>query len=313
MIIKEHPHVSVIVPVYNTKEYLSQCLDSLVYQTLQNIEIIIIDDGSTDGSAEICDLYAIKDRRIKVHHKHNMGLSAARNDGLEIAKSNYIMFVDSDDWVEPDFCEKPYMITDKTGSELVAFLRVWHEKKSVKNQPSFPIVGFAPKKEVLTQWWSITGEIVWNKLYNRRLFDGNRFPIGRLSEDTAVTHHLIQNANSIYLLNSYLYHHRENRVGSIIYEKSSKLFEDQMYFNFLRSKDLVEWGYIDEIEEVKMALLYLMRIGREGEVSDLCQEILKKRAILTGSWKYKAILKSYHISPILFDLISLLSGKRTKR
>ena len=311
--LKEHPRISVIVPVYNTKEYLSQCLDSLLCQTLKDIEIIIIDDGSTDGSDQLCELYASKDKRIKVLHKQNMGLSAARNYGLEIAVADYVMFVDSDDWVEPNFCETPYRIAVETETELIVFLRVWHDKECVKNQPCFPNEGFALKKEVLTQWWQITGEIVWNKLYHRRMFEEIRFPIGRLSEDTAVTYHLIQKANKVYLLNSFLYHHRENREGSIIYDKSIKLYKDQMYFNYIRIRDLKKWGYADDNEEIKMALLYFMSIGREGEISDLCQETLKNSLNFTGSLKCKAMLKIYHISPKLFDVLSVLTGKRIKQ
>lgn len=101
------PKVSVIVPVYNVEPYLRQCLDSIVSQTLKDIEIILIDDGSTDGSGEICDEYKREDHRIRVIHKVNEGLSAARNDGIDASTAPYIMFVDGDDWVEPEFCETP--------------------------------------------------------------------------------------------------------------------------------------------------------------------------------------------------------------
>ena len=107
------PKVSVIVPIYKVKPFLRQCIDSIINQTLKDIEIILVDDGSVDGEAEICDEYAIHDKRIKVIHKNNEGLSAARNDGLDQATAPYIMFVDSDDWVEPEFCELPYTAGEK--------------------------------------------------------------------------------------------------------------------------------------------------------------------------------------------------------
>ena len=96
-------NVSVIIPVYNVRQYLPTCLASLQNQTMKEIEIILVDDGSTDGSAEICDQYATYDPRFHVIHKENEGLSAARNDGLQMARADYVMFVDSDDWWSPVF------------------------------------------------------------------------------------------------------------------------------------------------------------------------------------------------------------------
>ena len=100
--------VSIIVPVYNVEKYLERCLDSLINQTLTNIEIVCINDGSTDNSGKILDDYAAKDNRIKVIHQNNAGQAVARNNGLKIANGNYINFVDSDDWVDLDFIEKLY-------------------------------------------------------------------------------------------------------------------------------------------------------------------------------------------------------------
>lgn len=99
------PLISIIVPVYNVEPYVSKCLESILRQTYQNIEIIIIDDGSTDGGSDICDAYAHKDKRIKVIHQSNEGVSGARNVGLRIAKGEFIGFVDSDDWIEADMYE----------------------------------------------------------------------------------------------------------------------------------------------------------------------------------------------------------------
>ena len=115
------PHVSVIVPVYNVEEYLRKCIDSIVAQTLKDIEIILVDDGSTDGSGTICDEYASQDKRVRVVHKINGGLSSARNTGIEAASAPFLMFIDSDDWVEPNFCEKPYLAAKNNNADLVLF------------------------------------------------------------------------------------------------------------------------------------------------------------------------------------------------
>ena len=103
-----HPLISVIIPVYNVEKYLNKCIDSILAQTYKNIEIIIIDDGSTDNCGKICDEYALSDNRIKVIHKSNSGVSAARNDGIEISSGDYIVFVDSDDYVTVDYVECLY-------------------------------------------------------------------------------------------------------------------------------------------------------------------------------------------------------------
>ena len=310
------PDVSVIVPVYNTSKYLEQCLESLRTQTLDNIEIILIDDGSADNSGQICDNYASLDQRIRVIRKKNEGLSAARNDGLEMAKAPYVMFVDSDDWVEPRFCESPFWIAKNSGAELVAFKRIWHDGNGERRQASFEKEGPAAKKEILTDWWYVTGVIVWNKLYDKKLFEEIRFPVGRLSEDTAVTHHLIQKANEVYLLNEYLYHHRINSPGSITTVRSGRMIEDELGFNLLRMRDLKEWGYVGQEEVEKLALTYLMTLGRNAEQSGLCRVILKdcKRLKNDGiSWKYRFVLALYRISPKLFDGFSVLTGRRIKK
>ncbi len=176
------PEISVIVPVYNTEDYLRQCLDSLSAQTMENIEIIVVDDGSTDRSPKICDEYAEKDPRMIVIHRENGGLSAARNSGLDIAQGEYVLFVDSDDWVEPDFCKVPLDAARQTGADLVIFQRMWHrEGEEAELQPPFPETGIADKGKILTKWWDIVGVISWNKLYRRSLFSNLRFPEGKLS------------------------------------------------------------------------------------------------------------------------------------
>ncbi len=115
------PLVSVIVPVYKVEPYLERCLDSLLNQTLKEIEIIIIDDGSPDRCGQICDAYAARDDQFRVVHQENRGLSAARNVGIEMAQADYLMFVDSDDWVHPDYCRLPYEAAVEHGVELVIF------------------------------------------------------------------------------------------------------------------------------------------------------------------------------------------------
>ena len=116
-----NPLVTVIVPVYKVEPYLRRCLDSIVNQTYKNLEIILIDDGSPDNCGVICDEYAENDKRIKVIHKENGGVSRARNEGINVARGEYIAFVDSDDYIEPDLVEKSCIAVEKSGSDFLKF------------------------------------------------------------------------------------------------------------------------------------------------------------------------------------------------
>lgn len=309
------PLVSVIVPVYNTEDYLIQCLDSLKGQLLSNIEIILIDDGSTDGSGYICDRYVEEDPSFKVIHKTNEGLSAARNDGLRIAVADYIMFVDSDDWVDSSFCKSPFFVAIENNAELVAFLYTKHGKRFSRRQASFPKEGLTSKQEMLTSLWQITEGFAWNKLYHRKLFDQEelRYPKGYLCEDLAVTHRIIHNANNIYVLNEFLYHYRSCRPGSITNNRSAKLLHDSLQFHFKRIEDLKQWGYEYETELERVALLYLVIMGRDNKLSYKCDAIIRESnsfSDTTISLKWRLMFRLYRFWPKLFDFVSISMGKR---
>jgi len=133
-----NPLISIIIPVYNAKEYLRRCLDSILRQNYTNIEVLLIDDGSSDGSEAICDEYALLDKRIKVIHQKNTGVSAARNVGLDLAKGDYISFVDSDDWIENDLLETLLNISKESGSYIVVSNYTRNNKTSNKtNKDSY--------------------------------------------------------------------------------------------------------------------------------------------------------------------------------
>ena len=131
----DSPLVSVIIPVYNVEKYLHQCLDSVLNQSYKNLEIILVDDGSTDRCGEICDLYAHRDPRIKVFHQENKGLSRARNTGLSQVCGKYITFIDSDDWLKTDAIEIMYTNLIKFGAKIcgVGFYQVYENGRLIKN------------------------------------------------------------------------------------------------------------------------------------------------------------------------------------
>lgn len=185
--------ISVIVPVYNVEPYLRKCLDSILAQTYQDLEILIIDDGSTDGSGKICDEYPEKDERIRVFHTENKGLSAARNLGLDNATGDWIGFIDSDDWIEPDMYEVLIKRAEETGADVVEcgchadYTTTSYEHSAIQKTVSgIDAVEALIRGEIRTQ--------VWNKIWRRHLFIDIRFPEGHSFEDVATTYKLVGNA-----------------------------------------------------------------------------------------------------------------------
>ena len=124
----DFPKVSVIIPIYNSGNYLIECLDSVINQTLSEIEVICIDDGSTDSSFDILKDYANNDSRFKIFHQENLGAGTTRNNAIEKVSGEFIIFLDSDDWIEEDMCEKLYNHAKKLDVDLVVFDAIWHHK-----------------------------------------------------------------------------------------------------------------------------------------------------------------------------------------
>ncbi len=230
--------ISIIVPVYNVEPYLEQCLDSIIHQTYRDIEIIVVNDGSTDRSGEICRAYAGRDPRIVLFETENRGLSAARNLGIDNAHGEWIMFVDSDDWVEPEFCEAPLRAAMENDADLVVFCFT----KVCQSGQTIPVK--------LSGVGNITREMavecgrpaVWNKLYRRRLFDTIHFPEGRRYEDVAVTHRLVYRSKQIMMMETPLYYYRI-RDGSIL-RSGDRQIEKELYLSCLqRYADLLSYGF----------------------------------------------------------------------
>jgi glycosyltransferase involved in cell wall biosynthesis len=214
---EEKKLISVIVPIYNMASYLEKCLDSIVSQSYQHLEIILVDDGSKDGSGEICDRYAAKDNRIKVIHRKNGGVSAARNSGLNIATGEYLGFVDSDDWIEGDMYQ--FLIENLT-----------FDKFELPNDKSctYRVLERAEALELLLQDRLIQSYF-WCKLFKRDLFNGLRMPEGKTFEDT-FTHHLIFEKAQRIVLHNFPKYHYVQRSDSIFYNKDNFCdFLDSLY------------------------------------------------------------------------------------
>lgn len=209
------PLISVIVPVYNVQSYLDRCMNSLVSQTYQNLEIILVDDGSTDRSGEMCDLWHDKDSRVRVIHRKNNGLSQARNTGLSAATGTFITFVDSDDIISPCLCSVLYeSIREGADIAICDAEHIFPDKTyefSVSTQQEI-----LTAEEATKQMWYQKSFLpsAWGKLYRRELFDGKQFTVERLFEDIDIMHELFDGAKVIVYNRSRLYGY-VHREGSI--------------------------------------------------------------------------------------------------
>lgn len=218
--------ISVIVPVYNVEEYLKKCIDSIINQTYLKLEIILVDDGSTDNSGIICDSYEEKDKRIIVIHKENGGLSDARNKGLDVARGKYITFVDSDDYIEKNYVEFLYnLIIEKDVSIVAGSNCREYPEKTINAGTGVNI--FLTAKEALEKmlYEDDFDTSAWGKLYKKDLFDDVRFPKGRIYEDMATTYKVIDKVSKVYL-SSYPIYHYIVRSTSLSNKNSKKKNED---------------------------------------------------------------------------------------
>lgn len=212
--------VSVIVPVYNVKPYLEECLDSILQQSYTQMEIILIDDGSTDGSGAICDSYLQKDNRFQVIHQQNQGLSAARNRGIECAAGDYLCFVDSDDYLYPNSIEilLRLCVENEADMSICTFDLLTNETKhclqaAERISPSVEVFCGNQKMEAYLRQKKIN-TAAWGKMYAAKLFRELRFPVGKLYEDVYILHHILHAAERIAYLPKSIYVYR-NRPGSI--------------------------------------------------------------------------------------------------
>lgn len=290
-----NPLISIVVPVYGVEQYLNRCVDSLLAQTYKNLEIILVDDGSEDRCPDICDEYAGKDRRIRVIHQKNAGLSGARNAGIEIAAGEYLAFVDSDDYVAPDFIEELYQLAKNTGCAITQ-CRFAYVRGEALRKESGSAVRIYRGESLMEQLYGGEEEstyfvVAWNKLYRRELFEEIRYPLGRIHEDEATTYLLFHKGKKLAFLERALYGYYIENEGSITSRFSEKrlqwlqaheerilFFEQNGYGNLLprayrklcdacitfyfRCTDDIEHG-AELRKELKKRLRHYRRLGAE--------------------------------------------------
>lgn len=211
----EKPLVSVVVPVYNVEAYLDRCVESLVNQTLENIEIVLVDDGSTDGSPALCDAWAEKDARIRVVHKENGGLSDARNVGVDFARAEWVGFVDSDDHVSPEMYEVLYHNLQETHADMsiCGIYDVYANRIEEPNRADYEVLTSEEAIKLCLHGKDISVTAV-NRLYPASVFDYVRFPKGKTTEDGFTAIDFLSHANKIVVDYRPQYYY-EHRVGTL--------------------------------------------------------------------------------------------------
>lgn len=212
--------VSIIVPVYNVEKYVYDCIKSIVNQTYKDIEIILVNDGSTDSSGKICDDWKQNDSRIKVIHKENGGISEARNSGIDIAIGDIYVFVDSDDLICNDMIETLVFYQQKYDADIVQapYMEFINEedinivKKDIK---STVVTGIEAIKNIYDKNLALESTVVWNKAYKAKLFNKIRFPKGKIHEDEFTTYKLFYLSKKVAYIDKVVYLYRK-RPGSIM-------------------------------------------------------------------------------------------------
>lgn len=210
MIWVSEPLISLIVPIYNVEKYLDRCVKSLVSQTYENIEIILVEDGSPDKCSQICDLWKEKDRRIKVIHKENGGLSDARNTGIKVAKGEYMLFVDSDDWVSPDYVLVLYQAMLSTNADICEceVLKTNGENLGRILEKKWQPVCYGTELALkLLIKDSVFHQYVWNKIYRVACVKDIFFIQGKINEDEFWTYRVFGNANRIAKIDKKMYYY----------------------------------------------------------------------------------------------------------
>lgn len=310
--------ISIIVPIYNVERYLPQCIDSLIGQTYPCIEILLIDDGSTDDSGVIADSYAQRDERIVVIHQDNAGISAARNAGLEAMHGDFLMFVDGDDYVEVDFCKVALDLALTHQVDIVSFgyNAFWElSRNAVRKATRSPRL--LEKQEAIQELITrrdVLYNFAWNKIYRVQQFADMRFPMGRSFEDVAVMHHIVERSSTgVYISDRVLYNYRRERHGSVVSSiRSEKVIHDRLLDEFERLEYVKK--HYPEFENKQIAAVLevcfqgLTLLPHRHEDRKRIKQFLKenKDKCLASSYdKRKMRLKAYYYMPPLFYLATL--------
>lgn len=287
------PLITVIIPVYNVERYLRRCVDSVTSQTYYNLEIILVDDGSPDGSGIICDSYAASDTRVRVIHKPNGGLSSARNAGLEIMTGNYVMFVDSDDYIAPDCVAFLFDMALRFSAPVsIGNYRVTTDSSCDFSKGGEHLELISGRKAVERQFGKDSVQYVsaWAKLYEKNLFRDIRFPEGHLHEDEGTTYRLLYASERVAVSDRVVYAYYRNPEsitrrpkGKNYQDRSALLLKEMEFFRQHGEKSLE--ARVRNRYSIQAASHYLPK-GYYGESRVIAAAA---RKMYRGVWRVKEI------------------------
>ncbi len=299
--------LSIIVPVYKTKQYLDKCVSSLIAQTYRDTEIILVDDGSPDECPKMCDEWAKKDARIKVVHRENGGLSAARNSGLEIATGDYIAFIDSDDYIDENMFSLLMSAATANNADIAecAYIKVGESEKEEAQarsdaEKSEEVLAFNAENamEELIRERSIH-QVVWNKIYSKKVLEGLSFREGRLNEDEFFTYRAVGNSEIVISLKAQLYFYvqHENSIMSSGYS--------------VRRLDAVEAlkERMDYVEEKFPKLYNLAKASYLGACMYAHQCLARNKNVDSDKTHRNVLVKRVRAEKADRAVISLMGGK----
>lgn len=272
--------VSVIIPVYNVEKYLPRCIKSVLDQTYQDLEIILVDDGTKDNSGIMCDEYATKDNRIRVIHKENGGLSSARNSGIEIATGDAVFFLDSDDYLSTECIEKMVYLMEENDADIsiiqMKYIPENQNDECAEKEIENVVVMNSEKAIEESLYQRLYTCCAPAKLYKRDVVGNIRFPLGRISEDLATCHLFLNNANKIVYSNYYGYYYRQHE-SSIMHVFNPKRMDALEWAQAI--EEFCKKNYPDILgasycRTFNVAVHLLLDLPSGGEVHDMYYPIL---------------------------------------
>ncbi|GFI51561.1 putative glycosyltransferase EpsJ [Lachnospiraceae bacterium] len=308
----KHPLLSVIVPIYNVEDYLNECIESIIKQTYKDLEIILVDDGSTDKSGIICDEYVKKDGRICVIHKTNKGLLEARLTGVEKAKGKYITFVDSDDWIVENMYEDLLRTLETSNAEIVicGIYRYWNESEIAYDIPCLDERVYKrrdiERKIIPFMLWNICkgrkelDPSLCSKIFARNIIKDYLQKAQQLDiyfgEDTSVIYPMMLEVKSIVVVKKCYYYHRQRRKGEIASYITDKMYFENLYKLFIYLKQIFEGSNYSDVLLKQLDYFY-MRL------------VQVRRDCYTQIYKIDEYLFPYNAIPADADIVLYGAGK----
>ena len=310
--------ISVIIPVYKVEAYLDRCGRSVVNQTHENLQIILVDDGSPDRSAAMCDEWATKDNRIQVIHQKNSGLSGARNSGLDVAEGEYVVFVDSDDYIKNTMIEALLQLCTSHQAEVAIcdYMRfsgegVTEEQLKISNAKEKKIQ-VHNQMEAIKQLHGWNGEmytVAWNKLYKRSLWQGIRYPVGKINEDEFTTYKILYHAKNVVVTNQMYYYYfynsnsittNEKYLGNLdVYQALAERMEMFKQDGHMELVGIVEKVMLDRI----VMRYHKAKQGNKPEIMQKLKQYYKQKYKSLSVMKPRMGYRIFYVSPDIYELL----------